>query len=404
MDAARELAQLFGGLRELLPEALEVGDGLGRVALEPPTREPDVERHRHEPLLGAVVQVALDPPPGGVGGLDDPHARCAQLLGPGVLDLLDAQRLLGPAALRHVEERAVDPRAARAAHDMAAVEDPAHLAVGADDPVLEGEGAGVLRGLLDDVLDALEVVRVHDAQQRAPRAGEERRRRMAGDPLDLVADELDDVPGVPGGPVDGARHVQQERADERVVGAVAGRGEAGPGAREELAATERPLEVVVGTRATGRRRARRGRSPAARSPPCGRRGGSPGTRRRRRGPRARRRPRRAGPRCHGPSPPGRRRRRRPRALHDRLRAATAAPPARPRRRRAPWRVAAGLTPRATRTDHATAIHGSLIERSSSGRTLGPCPPPTSTIRSRPIAIRARSAPSSRPSFSSSSRR
>ena len=197
------------------------------------------------------MEVALDPPPGGVGGLDDPHARRAQLLRPGVLDLLDAQRLLRPAALGHVEERAVDPRAAGAARDVAAVEDPAHLAVGADDPVLEGEGALVLRRLLDDVLDPLEVVRVHDAQQRAPRARDERRRRVAGDPLDLVADELDDVPGVPGGPVDGARHVEQERADERVVGAVAGRGETGPGAREELAATERPLEVVVGTRRQG---------------------------------------------------------------------------------------------------------------------------------------------------------
>ena len=46
-------------------------------------------------------------------------------------------------------------------------------------------------------------------------------------------------------------HVEQERADQRVVGAMAGRGETGPGAREELAAAERPLEVVVGARRQG---------------------------------------------------------------------------------------------------------------------------------------------------------
>ena len=43
-------------------------------------REPQRQRERDEPLLGAVVQVALDPPPGRVARLDEPRAGGRQLL------------------------------------------------------------------------------------------------------------------------------------------------------------------------------------------------------------------------------------------------------------------------------------------------------------------------------------
>ena len=49
----------------------------------PPARRArgaEQEGQRHEPRLRAVVQVALQPPPLGVAGLDDPRARGAQLL------------------------------------------------------------------------------------------------------------------------------------------------------------------------------------------------------------------------------------------------------------------------------------------------------------------------------------
>ena len=80
--------------------------------LELVARQPQVHRQRHQPLLGAVVEVALDPAPLRVAGLDDPRPRGAQLLdlGPqlGVeLLVLGAERggdLLGPA----------DPRAQQA--------------------------------------------------------------------------------------------------------------------------------------------------------------------------------------------------------------------------------------------------------------------------------------------------
>ena len=49
---------------------------------EPRLQHPQVERERHELLLGAVVQVALDPAARVVGGLDDPQPRHPQLLHP----------------------------------------------------------------------------------------------------------------------------------------------------------------------------------------------------------------------------------------------------------------------------------------------------------------------------------
>ena len=42
--------------------------------------EPQVVDEREQPLLRAVVQVALESPPRGVTGLDDARARCAQVV------------------------------------------------------------------------------------------------------------------------------------------------------------------------------------------------------------------------------------------------------------------------------------------------------------------------------------
>ena len=48
--------------------------------LQPRLEHPQVEREADELLLGAVVEVALDPPPRGVARLDDPQPREPQLL------------------------------------------------------------------------------------------------------------------------------------------------------------------------------------------------------------------------------------------------------------------------------------------------------------------------------------
>ena len=79
MQAARQLAQLLERAAELVAGAVEhraqrrvVGHAAGRQA--------HGERRRHQPLLGAVVQVALQAPALGVAGLDDAHARGGELL------------------------------------------------------------------------------------------------------------------------------------------------------------------------------------------------------------------------------------------------------------------------------------------------------------------------------------
>src|ERR1700758_2260329 len=60
----------------------------------------ELERCRHEPLLGAVVQVALDLPASSVGGFDDAGTRRANLGELGLNHLSLAERLLGRAADR----------------------------------------------------------------------------------------------------------------------------------------------------------------------------------------------------------------------------------------------------------------------------------------------------------------
>ena len=52
----------------------------GPVGVELGAQQPQREREHDEPLLGAVVEVALEPPARGVAGLDGPGARRAELL------------------------------------------------------------------------------------------------------------------------------------------------------------------------------------------------------------------------------------------------------------------------------------------------------------------------------------
>ena len=83
VDAARELAQLGERERELLLGAVEQLVGPVGVLVQLALGEPQRQRERDEPLLGAVVQVALQPPALLRAGLDDPGARGAQLLDAG---------------------------------------------------------------------------------------------------------------------------------------------------------------------------------------------------------------------------------------------------------------------------------------------------------------------------------
>ena len=60
MEAARQLAQLLGGAGQLVGGDLEQLGGRGRVGLQLRAHQLQLERERDEPLLRAVVEVALD--------------------------------------------------------------------------------------------------------------------------------------------------------------------------------------------------------------------------------------------------------------------------------------------------------------------------------------------------------
>ena len=79
MDPASELAELLQCGIELGARDRELARRRG-VRLETRLEKPKAQRERDEPLLGAVVKIALDASPRGVRGLDDPRARGGQLL------------------------------------------------------------------------------------------------------------------------------------------------------------------------------------------------------------------------------------------------------------------------------------------------------------------------------------
>ena len=79
METVRELTQLGERLRQLFPGRCQQLLGRGGIGVDAGLREPERDRKRHEPLLRAVVQVALDPPSGGIARLQDPRARELEL-------------------------------------------------------------------------------------------------------------------------------------------------------------------------------------------------------------------------------------------------------------------------------------------------------------------------------------
>ncbi len=82
VDAARELAQLLDGGLRVYARLRDQRERALRVAGEARLGEAEGDGHRDHALLRAVVQVALDAAPLGVGGRDDALARGAQVVDP----------------------------------------------------------------------------------------------------------------------------------------------------------------------------------------------------------------------------------------------------------------------------------------------------------------------------------
>src|SRR5690242_688029 len=82
MDAPRKLAELLERGLQLAPRGLQQPRRRGRLRVDLALREAELERQRDEPLLGAVVEVALEPATLADRHLHEPRARGLQLLDP----------------------------------------------------------------------------------------------------------------------------------------------------------------------------------------------------------------------------------------------------------------------------------------------------------------------------------
>jgi hypothetical protein len=83
VQAARELAQLFERLLEVLPDALEHRLTRERVVVQRLLGQPQVEGKGDEALLRTVMQVPLEAPSLGDACVDEPGARVPHFVEPG---------------------------------------------------------------------------------------------------------------------------------------------------------------------------------------------------------------------------------------------------------------------------------------------------------------------------------
>ena len=161
MKAVREVAEIREAGLQLADHLGQIRPGrLGNVAVR---REPELQpqRHGHEPLLRAVVEVVLDLPPRPVRGLDDPRTGRAHLRELRLDELALALRLLGRAPRGHIEDGAVEPAPpVTCLLGLAALEHPAHGAVGPDDAVLDRERPACGNAIEHGALDSRTIVRV----------------------------------------------------------------------------------------------------------------------------------------------------------------------------------------------------------------------------------------------------
>jgi hypothetical protein len=135
--------------------------------------------------------------------------------------------VLGLLARGHVEDDSVEELdlARRVEDAAAALVHPPHRPIGVDDPVLDDERVAALDRLADAVLHQLAVFGMDDTRERAHAAADELGGRVAGDGLDLVAQELHGPVAVGRAAVDGPGHVGDEcleavRVPHRVAGEV----------------------------------------------------------------------------------------------------------------------------------------------------------------------------------------
>ena len=116
MNATRQFPQLDQGLPRLLGGRFEQRLEFRVGPVGPAARHPERQAQGHQPLLRAVVQIALQAAPRGVAGLDDPRPGGADLLElsfdlglePGMLERQAGRGRRDPDQLRLVPQLLVD--------------------------------------------------------------------------------------------------------------------------------------------------------------------------------------------------------------------------------------------------------------------------------------------------------
>src|SRR5262245_1229696 len=78
IDALRESAEVVDGRGRVIGDLVELGGEL--VVVDPLAEEAELDLDRHQPLLGAVVEIALDLAPLGFPGGDDSLSRSPKLV------------------------------------------------------------------------------------------------------------------------------------------------------------------------------------------------------------------------------------------------------------------------------------------------------------------------------------
>ena len=80
MDSVRQGPQLIQGLRYLACELVDQSTSRGGTDVDEPPSLLQLDRERDQPLLGTVVELALEAPAIGHGGQHEPPPRRTQLL------------------------------------------------------------------------------------------------------------------------------------------------------------------------------------------------------------------------------------------------------------------------------------------------------------------------------------
>ena len=100
MDPQCEAPERVQSVLQVAPQPVEESGSRGRVGVDQPAGMLQVDRERDQALLGAVVQLALDAAPVGIGSEHEPLPRGSQLVDLGAQAVAQLLQCLDPRILQ----------------------------------------------------------------------------------------------------------------------------------------------------------------------------------------------------------------------------------------------------------------------------------------------------------------